>query len=113
MHCRSLVLHDICLSRMKINTKNIIMKNLTLLFVLCCSQIYSQNIDDNFVTFNYTQLPLISVNEDARSYRFEVHTDVESANQDSLLAIILMGRDLLMALSMMLSFILMVVVPRS
>jgi len=69
---------------MKINTKNIIMKNLTLLFVLCCSQIYSQNIDDNFVTFNYTQLPLISVNEDARSYRFEVHTDVESANQDSL-----------------------------
>ena len=60
------------------------MKNLTLLFVLCCSQIYSQNIDDNFVTFNYTQLPLISVDEDARSYRFEVHTDVESANQDSL-----------------------------
>ena len=59
------------------------MKNLTLLFVLFCTQIYSQNIDDNFVTFNYTQLPLINVEENYRSYDFEVMTDVEDANTDS------------------------------
>ena len=59
------------------------MKNLTLLCVLFCSQIYSQNIDDNFVTFNYTQLPLINVEENYRSYDFEVMTDVEDANTDS------------------------------
>ena len=35
------------------------------------------------MNFNYTQLPLISVDESLRSYRFEVVTDVEGANMDS------------------------------
>ena len=54
--------------------------------VLACLislQVTGQNIDDNFVNFNYTQLPLISVDESLRSYRFEVVTDVEGANMDS------------------------------
>ena len=59
------------------------MKNLTLLACLISIQAFSQNIDDNFVNFNYTQLPLIKVEEGLRSYRFEVQTDVEGANADS------------------------------
>jgi hypothetical protein len=35
------------------------------------------------VTFNYTQLPLINIEENYRSYGFEVMTDVEDANSDS------------------------------
>ena len=59
------------------------MKNLTVLSLLFCSQMFAQNIDDNFVTFNYTQLPLINIEENYRSYGFEVMTDVEDANSDS------------------------------
>ena len=59
------------------------MKKLTLLCLLFCSQYYGQNIDDNFVTFSYTQLPLINIEENYRSYDFEVMTDVEDANADS------------------------------
>ena len=61
------------------------MKNLFLLACLFSAQAFSQNIDDNFVNFNYTQLPLITVEEDLRSYRFEVVTDVEGSNADSAL----------------------------
>ena len=59
------------------------MKNLYLITLLFSFQLSAQNIDDNFVTFNYTQLPLIKVDEGLRSYRFEVGTDVEGANADS------------------------------
>lgn len=59
------------------------MKKLTLLCLLFCSHMFAQNIDDNFVTFNYTQLPLINIEENYRSYGFEVMTDVEDANSDS------------------------------
>ena len=59
------------------------MKNLTILSLLFCSQMFAQNIDDNFVTFNYTQLPLINIEENYRSFGFEVMTDVEDANSDS------------------------------
>ncbi len=55
------------------------------MFIACLFslQAKAQNIDDNFVTFNYTQLPLTSVEEGLRSYRFEIVTDVEGANMDS------------------------------
>ena len=59
------------------------MKNLYLIALLFSFQLSAQNIDDNFVTFNYTQLPLIKVDEGLRSYRFEVGTDVDGANADS------------------------------
>ena len=59
------------------------MKNLYLFVLLFSFQISAQNIDDNYVNFNYTQLPLIKVDEGLRSYRFEVGTDVEGANADS------------------------------
>ena len=60
------------------------MKKIMVLACLISLQVTGQNIDDNFVNFNYTQLPLISVDESLRSYRFEVVTDVE-ANMDELL----------------------------
>lgn len=59
------------------------MKKIMVLACLISLQASGQNIDDNFVNFNYTQLPLISVDESLRSYRFEVVTDVEGANMDS------------------------------
>lgn len=59
------------------------MKKLIYFTCLFCLPVTAQNIDDNFVTFNYTQLPLTSVEEGLRSYRFEVVTDVEGANRDS------------------------------
>ena len=59
------------------------MKKIIVLACLISLQVTGQNIDDNFVNFNYTQLPLISVDESLRSYRFEVVTDVEGANMDS------------------------------
>jgi len=59
------------------------MKKLIYFTCLFCLPVTAQNIDDNFVTFNYTQLPLTSVEEGLRSYRFEVVTDVEGANMDS------------------------------
>ena len=59
------------------------MKKIMVLACLISLQATGQNIDDNFVNFNYTQLPLISVDEKLRSYRFEVVTDVEGANMDS------------------------------
>ena len=59
------------------------MKNLYLITLLFSFQLSAQNIDDNYVNFNYTQLPLIKVDESLRSYRFEVGTDVEGANADS------------------------------
>ncbi|MDB2408399.1 hypothetical protein N9W09_01275 [Crocinitomicaceae bacterium] len=59
------------------------MKKLIYFTCLFCLPVTAQNIDDNFVTFNYTQLPLTSVDEGLRSYRFEVVTDVEGANMDS------------------------------
>ena len=59
------------------------MKKIMVLACLFSLQATAQNIDDNFVNFNYTQLPLISVDESLRSYRFEVVTDVEGANMDS------------------------------
>ena len=59
------------------------MKKIMVLACLISLQVTGQNIDDNFVNFNYTQLPLISVDESSRSYRFEVVTDVEGANMDS------------------------------
>ena len=59
------------------------MKKIMVLAYLISLQASGQNIDDNFVNFNYTQLPLISVDESLRSYRFEVVTDVEGANMDS------------------------------
>ncbi len=59
------------------------MKKIMVLACLISLQVTGQNIDDNFVNFNYTQLPLISVDESLRSYRFEVVTDVEGANMDS------------------------------
>jgi len=59
------------------------MKKIMVLACLISLQVTGQNIDDNFVNFNYTQLPLIRVDESLRSYRFEVVTDVEGANMDS------------------------------
>ena len=59
------------------------MKKIMVLACLISLQATGQNIDDNFVNFNYTQLPLISVDESLRSYRFEVVTGVEGANMDS------------------------------
>ena len=59
------------------------MKKLIYFTCVFCLPVTAQNIDDNFVTFNYTQLPLTSVEEGLRSYRFEVVTDVEGANMDS------------------------------
>ena len=59
------------------------MKKLYLFALLFSFQLSAQNIDDNHVNFNYTQLPLIKVDESLRSYRFEVGTDVEGANSDS------------------------------
>ena len=59
------------------------MKKLYLFALLFSFQLSAQNIDDNYVNFNYTQLPLIKVDESLRSYRFEVGTDVEGANSDS------------------------------
>ena len=59
------------------------MKKIMVLACLISLQVTGQNIDDNFVNFNYTQLPLISVDESLRSYRFEVVTDVDGANMDS------------------------------
>jgi hypothetical protein len=59
------------------------MKNLYLIALLFSFQLSAQNIDDNYVTFNYTQLPLIKVEEGLRNYRFEVGTDIEGANVDS------------------------------
>ncbi len=59
------------------------MKKLIYFTCLFCLPVTAQNIDDNFVTFNYTQLPLTSVEEGLRSYRFEVVTDIEGANMDS------------------------------
>ena len=59
------------------------MKKIMVLACLISLQASGQNIDDNFVNFNYTQLPLISVDESLRWYRFEVVTDVEGANMDS------------------------------
>ena len=59
------------------------MKKIMVLAYLISLQASGQNIDDNFVNFNYTQLPLISVDESLRWYRFEVVTDVEGANMDS------------------------------
>ena len=66
-----------------INQKITTMKKIMVLACLISLQVTGQNIDDNFVNFNYTQLPLISVDESLRSYRFEVVTDVEGANMDS------------------------------
>ena len=66
-----------------INQKITTMKKIMVLACLISLQVTGQNIDDNFVNFNYTQLPLISVDEKLRSYRFEVVTDVEGANMDS------------------------------
>ncbi len=59
------------------------MKNLYLFALLFSFQLSAQNIDDNYVNFNYTQLPLVKVDESLRSYRFEVGTDVQGANADS------------------------------
>lgn len=59
------------------------MKKLMFLACLYALPASAQNIDDNFVTFNYTQLPLTTVDENLRSYRFEVVTDIEGANMDS------------------------------
>lgn len=59
------------------------MKKIMVLACLISLQVTGQNIDDNFVNFNYTQLPLISVDKSLRSYRYEVVTDVEGANMDS------------------------------
>jgi len=59
------------------------MKKFIFLACLYALPASAQNIDDNFVTFNYTQLPLTSVEEGLRSYRFEIVTDVEGANMDS------------------------------
>jgi len=59
------------------------MKNVYLFALLFSFHLSAQNIDDNYVNFNYTQLPLIKVDESLRSYRFEVGTDVERANADS------------------------------
>lgn len=64
-------------------TKTTKMKKIMIIACLFSFQAKAQNIDDNFVTFNYTQLPLTSVEESLRSYRFEVVTDVEGANMDS------------------------------
>ena len=66
-----------------INQKITTMKKIMVLACLISLKVTGQNIDDNFVNFNYTQLPLISVDESLRSYRFEVVTDVEGANMDS------------------------------
>lgn len=59
------------------------MKKFIFLACLYALPASAQNIDDTFVTFNYTQLPLTSVEEGLRSYRFEIVTDVEGANMDS------------------------------
>ena len=59
------------------------MKKIMVLACLISLQASGQNIDDNFVNFNYTQLPLVSVDESMRWYRFEIVTDVEGANMDS------------------------------
>ncbi len=59
------------------------MKNLFLLVIVCSFQLQAQNIDDNFITFPYTQVPLIPIDQGSRSVRFSVEQDVDKANQDS------------------------------
>lgn len=59
------------------------MKKILLLCALCASQVFAQNIDDNFINYNYIQIPLIPVDEDQRMFRFETKTNVDQANQDS------------------------------
>lgn len=59
------------------------MKNLFLLVIVCSFQLQAQNIDDNFITFPYTQVPLIPIDQASRSVRFSVEQDVDKANQDS------------------------------
>ena len=60
------------------------MKHLFLAFLFFTCSGFAQNIDDNFITFPYVQLPFIPIEENLRFVRFEVATNVESANQDSL-----------------------------
>ena len=59
------------------------MKNLFLLFIICSLQLQAQNIDDNFITFPYTQVPLIPIEQGSRFVRFSVEQGVDKANQDS------------------------------
>lgn len=59
------------------------MKNLFLLFLMFSLQVQAQNVDDNFITFPYTQVPLIPVEQGSRFFRFSVEQGVDKANQDS------------------------------
>ena len=53
---------------------------------LCSLNIgFSQNINDNKVSFNYTQLPLLKIDKAFNSYEVRVVHSYKSANEDSLL----------------------------
>jgi hypothetical protein len=60
------------------------MKHLFIALLFFTSMGIAQNIDDNFITFPYVQLPFIPIEKAQRFVHFEVATDVASANQDSL-----------------------------
>ena len=60
------------------------MKHLFIALLFFTSMGIAQNIDDNFITFPYVQLPFIPIEKAHRFVHFEVATDVASANQDSL-----------------------------
>ena len=46
--------------------------------------INAQNINDNKVSFSYTQLPLIKIDEAFNTYEVRVQHGYQQANQDSL-----------------------------
>ena len=60
------------------------MKKLSILLILALGfQLEAQNIDDNFITFSYIQVPLIPIEEGNRFVHITVEQDVAQANQDS------------------------------
>ncbi len=60
------------------------MKKLSILLILALGfQLEAQNIDDNFITFPYIQVPLIPIEEGNRFVHITVEQDVAQANQDS------------------------------
>ncbi len=59
----------------------------TLLFIIISfivSFSWGQNIDDNRISFSFTQYPLINIEEDFRTYEIRVEHGYEQSNQDSL-----------------------------
>ncbi len=57
---------------------------LTTLLLAILFQGYSQNISDNKITFQYTQLPLVKIEKDFQTYETRVAHGYLSSNEDSL-----------------------------